>query len=199
MKVIRLNTNPDKYSSNSYLVMGAFNTIEDVNAVIDTGYDDFISKHIDTIYTGVGKKPLDKIVITHNHFDHNGGIKQLKEKYGAKAYAYIPGNGIDYILREGEEIKLADCYFTVIHTPGHSQDSICLYCKKEGILFSGDTTIRVYANDSSYTQDYVESIEKLARLKINVIYPGHGEPYKDNPEMIIRNSLRILTNNKSIN
>jgi len=196
MKIIRLHTNPDKYSSNSYLVMGTYNTIEDVNAIIDTGYDDYIYKHINKIYTGVGKKAVDKIVITHNHFDHNGGIIQLKERYQAKTYAFLTGNHIDHLLEDGEEIKLADCFFQVVHTPGHSQDSICLYCKKEGILFSGDTTIRVYAKDSSYSTEYIKSIEKLIHLKVTAIYPGHGEPYLDNPQKILRDSYEILTSDK---
>lgn len=192
MKIFRLNTNPDQYSSNSYLLLGSFNKIEDINTIIDTGYDDYISSHIDSINTGVGKKAVEKIILTHNHFDHSGGVDYLRNKYNAQCMAFLKGKNIDATLNDGEEIKLADSVFKVIHTPGHSQDSICLYCKEEKVLFSGDTPIRIYAKDATYSPDFLESVEKLSRLNIRVVYPGHGEPINENPEKIIRNTLKVL-------
>jgi len=196
MKVINLPTNEETYNCNPYLILGSWNKLEDINALIDAGADNYLVKEIEKQSTGVGKKPVDKVIITHNHFDHTGAVQMLKEKYGAEILAFIKFPGVDRVLKEGESFLLGDKRFEVIHTPGHSSDSICLYCADEGVLFSGDMTIRVYAQDGSYSDEYIKSIEKLSKLKINVIYPGHGEPITENPELIISNTLKIL--NKKI-
>ena len=199
MKVIKLNTNPKIYSGNSYLLLGAWNTIEDINALIDTGSDDFIVEEIEKLYTGVGKNPVDKIVLTHNHFDHMGGTLSVKNKYKAKVYAKIySGDLVDFIINDGDVIKLAEHEFFVIHSPGHSTDSICLYCEKEQVLFSGDTTLQIRNSNDSYTEDYLETIQKLAMLKINVIYPGHGDPITNNPEELLRITCKNVSESKII-
>jgi glyoxylase-like metal-dependent hydrolase (beta-lactamase superfamily II) len=191
MKVFRLKSNPDLYCGNSFLLLGAWNTIEDINAVIDTGSDGYIIKEIERIYTGVGKNPVDKVVLTHNHFDHIGGAEFIKKKYNAKIYANIfNGTLVDYIIKEGDVIKLAEHDFLVIHTPGHSTDSICLYNEEEQVLFSGDTTLIVRDNGGTYTPDYIESLDKLSKLKIKTIYPGHGDPITENPEGMIRSTIK---------
>lgn len=198
MKIFNLKTNPAIYSSNSFLVLGSWNKLTDVNVLIDTGSDGYIIEQIEKINTGVGKKTLDKVILTHTHFDHVGAVKELKKKYGVEVLAMNKIDGVDRILKDGELLFLGDSYFTVMHTPGHSSDSLCLYCKSEGVLFSGDTSIRVYQQDESYTAEYIESIRALSRLKISVVYPGHGDPIVDNPEKIIHASLENMTMSRKI-
>ncbi len=199
MKIIELKTNPQIYSSKSYLVLGSWNKLSDVNTVIDTGSDSYIINHIERINTGVGKKCVDKVILTHNHFDHVGGIKEIKKKYGAEILAFNKMAGVDRLLKDGEEILIGDCYFQVIHTPGHSSDSVCLYCKSERILFSGDTAIRVYTSDHAYTDEYIKSLERLSMLRISIIYPGHGEPFIDSPEKILKKSLENMKSSTNEN
>lgn len=196
MKIVKLDTNPAIYSGNSYLILGTWNKLSDVNTLVDTGSDDYIIRQIDKMNTGVGKKPLDKVILTHSHFDHVGAIKSLKKKYGAEILAIHKFDGVDRVLKEGELLLLGDNYFTVMHTPGHSSDSLCLYCKSDAVLFSGDTSIRIYKQDESYTNEYVESIRALSRLKINIVYPGHGEPITENPEKILHTSLQNMLESK---
>ena len=176
MKVIRLETNPKLYSGNSYLLLGSWNKIDDVNTLIDTGSDDYILKSIAKNNTGVGKRAVDQVIITHSHFDHVGAVKALKEKYNAKilSFSYFPG--VDRLVKNGELIKAGDDYLEIFHTPGHSYDSICIYNKKDEFLFSGDTTIFANDLDATYTQDYIDSMEKMMELELDIIYPGHGEP-----------------------
>lgn len=197
MKIFNLETNPAIYSSNSYLILGTWNKLTDVNTLVDTGSDDYIIKQIEKINTGVGKKPLDKVILTHTHFDHVGAIKQIKKRFGPEILAMNKIDGVDRILKDGELLMLGDNYFTVIHTPGHSSDSLCLYCKSEGILFSGDTSIRIYKQDESYTPEYVETIRTLARLKIQTVYPGHGEAITEHPEKILQNSLHNMLESRN--
>jgi len=199
MKVIKLNTNPKIYSGNSYLLLGAWNTIDDINALIDSGSDNYIVEEIEKLYTGVGKNPVDKVVLTHNHFDHIGGALAVKNEYKAKVYAKIySGDVVDYLVNDGDAIKLAEREFLVIHSPGHSTDSICLYCEEEQVLFSGDTTLQIRNSNDSYTEDYLETIQKLAMLKINVIYPGHGDPITNNPEELLRITCKNVSESKII-
>ncbi len=195
MKVITLQSNPAIYSGNSYLVLGTWNKLSDNNVLVDTGSDNYIMHEIEKINTGVGKVPINMVLLTHNHFDHAGGVIPVKEKYGAKVISGTIFNGVDRLFVDGETIMMGDAYFEVIFTPGHSSDSICLYSKGERVLFSGDTSIRVNMSDGTYTEEAIKSMERLARLKIDIIYPGHGMPITENPEKIIH---RSLLNMKSI-
>lgn len=188
MKVISLNTNPEKYSSNVYLVLGEWKTLNDVNALIDTGADDYIIRHLELINTGLGKNKLEVVVLTHNHFDHTGGIKALKEKYQCKVYGKFEADYVDVVLRGNELLKLGDRYYTVIDCPLHSSDSICLYNGEKGILFSGDTELNIRTNSGSYPQEYLESLLHLQTLNLKIIYPGHGHPY-DNPAEMLEYSI----------
>ena len=197
MKIIKLLTNPILYSSNAYLIFGAWNKIDDVNALIDTGSDGYIIDHIDRIIAGVDKNRVEKIILTHSHFDHIGGVRDIKKKYKSEVLASISAPFVDKILEPGENILLGDCYFEVIHTPGHSPDSISLYCKSEGVLFTGDLNLRTHLKDNVYSAEYIESMEKIARLKINVIFPGHGEPIDVEPEKFIQYSLQYFMHHKT--
>ena len=81
-------------------------------------------------------------------------------------------------LKNGDTIVIGDDTFEVIHTPGHTPGSICLYSKVSKSLFSGDT---IFSYGSFGRYDFPEgdfnqlknSIEKIAKLDILNIYPGH--------------------------
>jgi glyoxylase-like metal-dependent hydrolase (beta-lactamase superfamily II) len=192
MKIYRLETNPSIYSGNAYLVLGDWNKLDDVNALIDTGSDAYIQSHIKKINTGVGKVQVNKIILTHTHFDHIGGVRVLQNLYGCQVLSYIEYEKNIGLIHDGELLHLGDNYFEVIYSPGHSSDSICLYNKSEGILFSGDTQIRINSKDGTYTPEFVNTIKRLSELKLKIIYPGHGDPIKENPEGLLHNTLKII-------
>ena len=199
MKVITVNTNPLSYSCKVYLLLGTWNTLDDVNTVIDTGADGYIIDQIKKINTGVGKKPVNNVIITHDHFDHTGGIRQLKEEFGVTVYAKTRFNPlVDKVLEDNQQIRIADRYFTVLHTPGHSSDSISLYCDAERMLFSGDTNLLVRDSTGTFTPEYAETLKRLAKLKLDIIYPGHGEPMKENPGGILHYSLNNVLKSKIV-
>jgi glyoxylase-like metal-dependent hydrolase (beta-lactamase superfamily II) len=96
--------------------------------------------------------------ITHHHFDHSANLKWIREIYGADILVHedgkailedrLPDSGVD-IMREGHVIDLGGgVRVRVLHTPGHSVDSVCYYLEEEGVLFSGDTTRRRHCHDA---------------------------------------------------
>ena len=94
----------------------------------------------------------------------------------------------DFFLTEGD-VSVNRLNMEVIHTPGHSSDSICLYCEEDGVLFAGDTPVISAPAHGSFEQGFVQAMEKLFRRDIRSIYFGHGLPKHDDCNKHIRNSL----------
>jgi glyoxylase-like metal-dependent hydrolase (beta-lactamase superfamily II) len=189
MKVARLTRTDNVYSANAYLVLGTWNHIGDVNTLIDVGTDSFIIGEIDKASTGVGKKAIEQVILTHSHFDHNGGLASVIDRFHPRVYAFSPNDGVDVLLNDGQILPIADQFFQVIHTPGHSSDSICLYCPSEKVLFSGDVPLCIRTSGSSYEEEFVVALEKIARLDIRTIYSGHDAPLKDRANETIAMTL----------
>ena len=134
--------------TNCYIVKN-----NDKVSVIDPGAD------CDAIINEIGDSAVDKIILTHGHFDHFMAASALKEKTGAPVYIseadaemltdwqkslyWLLGKGdsgfvstaADFYLED--TVIISDDKFSVIKTPGHSSGSICLL--GNNVLFSGDT------------------------------------------------------------
>jgi glyoxylase-like metal-dependent hydrolase (beta-lactamase superfamily II) len=93
MKVIQLKKSDKVYSCNSYLILGDWNHIEDLNSVIDPGTDDFVLDEIEHLSTGCGKVAVEQVILTHNHFDHSGGAWPLNG-------TTTPGSWLSQTVRE---------------------------------------------------------------------------------------------------
>ena len=78
------------------------------------------------------------IVNTHHHFDHTIGNKAMADSTGAKIIQHEESDlEHDITVKDGEKIEFGNSALQVVHTPGHSKDSICLI--GDGKIFSGDT------------------------------------------------------------
>jgi glyoxylase-like metal-dependent hydrolase (beta-lactamase superfamily II) len=190
MKVIALKHNPKAYSCKAYLVLGSWNRLEDVNTLVDVGIDGFISDEIESISTGCGKKPVEQVVLTHSHFDHASGLAAIMDKYRPKVYAFTKIDGVDELLKDGDMLKMGDRYFDVLHTPGHSNDSVSFHCSQDGVLFIGDTPLRVLTPNGTFIPEYVTALQRIARLRVEKIYSGHDKPVTANAGQMIANTLR---------
>jgi len=124
------------------------------------------------------------VVATHEHFDHVSTVSELASDLGAEVAAHADSPvDCDLRVRDGDELKLGGKGVKVLHTPGHTEDSICLYDGRE--VFTGDTlfvgTIGRFDRERAEAM-YASLHEVLLRLPPStVMYPGHdyGEvPYR---------------------
>jgi glyoxylase-like metal-dependent hydrolase (beta-lactamase superfamily II) len=142
------------------------------------------------------------VVATHSHFDHISSIKELAGQLGAQvvAHAMAPIDR-DVAVNNDDALTIGGSLLKVLYTPGHTEDSICLYGGKS--LFTGDT---LFIGNCGRTDLPGGSAEKLFRSLHEVIlnlpaetmiYPGHdygdvpyrklGEESRLNPVLNARN------------
>lgn len=155
--------------------------------LLDTGeHSRRWTKTILNYYEQLGKPKITSIVITHGHGDHTGGIERLHEIMqcpvrchpklvkGLKTFVddedTIVKLGSKEILHTGGDVSLR-----VIFTPGHSDDHVCYYLAREKILFTGDTILGNSPSTVSDLADYMKSLERLGRLRVDTICPAHGQ------------------------
>lgn len=181
------------YTANVFFAHGSWNKIKDVNTLIDVGRDPAVLKKITEVPSGVGKKKVDQVILTHSHYDHATLLPQIRKLFNPVVYAASPHiEGVDHILSGGERLQLGDEICEVISTPGHSSDSICLYCEKCGILFAGDTPVFIKSADETYPESFIATLEKLYSWNVKKIYFGHGEPITESCSELIRASLKNI-------
>ena len=190
MKIINLTENSKVYTSNAYLLLGSWNALSDVNTLVDVGRDPVVIEKINNASTGVGKKRIDQVILTHSHYDHAGLLPLIRTHFEPCVHAFSPYlETVDYVLKDGDTLKFGDRMFEVIHTPGHSHDSICLYGEEDGILFAGDTPLIIHRPGDTYQKEFVQALEKISRKSIRAIYFGHGHPMLEHCNHRLRASV----------
>lgn len=193
------------YDANAYLIDAEHPLLVDVGA----------PNMFDCLKRLMNPTELEYIVLTHCHYDHTFGTAQLAERTGASIAiheedakllgedwatasdmfgAHAPSVEPDMLLKGGESLNLGDVSLRIIHTPGHTPGSICLYGEDVRLLFSGDT---IFAAGGIGRTDLggnahalVDSIKLLTTLDIDILYPGHGEITNENADAQIRTSLK---------
>ncbi len=143
--------------------------------IIDPSWD------LDEIMRTIQKNNLKVkyIVNTHHHFDHTIGNDTMKTQTGAPIVQYKDSTiKHDIEVSDGEKIKFGNSELTVIHTPGHSKDSMCLV--GDGKIFSGDTLFvgtcgRVDLPGGDAKELYHSLVDVLRKMDDNLLmYPGHN-------------------------
>lgn len=210
MLVRNLSTGSEIYTANAYLC--TFNPGENTGdslrertgsdrcgLMIDTGCDPRILTILKDIASTTGRPPFCDLILTHSHYDHTRALSEIQAIWPVRTYAYSAYiKGVDHVVKGGEHILINGHTFVLIHVPGHSTDSLCIYCPEEEILFSGDTPLAIWGTEGTYELPFVRSFESLVNLKISVIYPGHGEPITGDCNLILDQSLSNLRRSRLI-
>jgi glyoxylase-like metal-dependent hydrolase (beta-lactamase superfamily II) len=180
MRVFSLGRNSHLYSSNVYLLLGEWSRIDDVNTLVDAGADPAVMGFIAAAPTGVGKRKVDLVILTHRHYDHTIMLPAITQAFQPAVAAWgAAGDGVDVALRDGELLRVADDTLEVFHTPAHTDDSICLYSESKRALFVGDTPVLINTDDQVYGDRYLAALERMAAKPIETIYFGHGDPLSE--------------------
>jgi len=162
---------------------------------------------------------IEKILLTHSHWDHFADAHALKKCTNAQLYVHSldaknleqPGSdgipllipihpvAIDHLVEEGEKITVGDLVFDVIHTPGHSPGGVGYYSAEHKLLFSGDTLFQGSIGNlhlpTASPSHMWESLRKLARLpKETRVIPGHGSDTTLSDESWLARAEEIFSN-----
>lgn len=147
---------------------------------------------------------ISMILLTHSHWDHARGCGFWREATGAKVAGHedavdtiertlwpdvhltrhgIPSkkSKVDVHLKDGSRVRVGRLELEVIHTPGHSEDAICLYTSfgSQKILFSGDTVFAegghgTVTADTNF-KNYRDSVKRLTTYGATALLPGHRQ------------------------
>jgi hydroxyacylglutathione hydrolase len=176
-----------------------------VAAIIDPSWD------LEKMYTILEDKKwcVSMIINTHNHFDHVLGNEQIASRTSARILQHQDSNwGGKYVsITDGERIPLGDTVIKVLHTPGHSKESISLLVDHE-FIFTGDTLFvggcgRVDLSGGDVNDMYDSLYNKILQLNEDlIVYPGHnygsspwttiGKEKKNNPALQFRSRVEFV-------
>lgn len=196
-------------SSHSYLIRGDYK-----NILIDSGVDgNFEVLQKSLLLLGFKVRDIDIVINTHEHFDHMGANRYFQEHSIIAAHRFAatkivsqdsfvtlyqssdlnePSLKVHLWLENRSRFDLGNYSLEVVHTPGHTSGSICIYEITKKILFSGDTLFAggtlSYISESGSLGDYIDSIALLETRKVQNIYPGHGE-ISESPENDMQNAI----------
>lgn len=130
----------------------------------------------------------ERIILTHRHRDHMGGVADLRQRFGELPLAKmvfkdsgLPAGMAD--LRDGQTVEGDEVTLIPVHTPGHASDHLCFYLKEERALFTGDLILggstSVIPDDDGDLGQYLESLRRVQALDVRRIYPAHGPVIED--------------------
>jgi len=165
--------------------------------VVDPGYD------IPKILAVLAKRQLTvkRIMVTHAHIDHIASAQTLKEITGAPiiySKEDVPQLAImgmqaswfnlamptvlppDHSPADGELVQVRGVEATVLHTPGHTEGSLCLYLPTEGLLLAGDTLFAGGVGRTDFPGGDEGKLMASLRERLmplpdaTIVVPGHG-------------------------
>lgn len=165
---------------------------------------------------------LSKILLTHGHFDHTEGVREVKEKTGAEVYIHSddaefltnpelslsgffrrPLQKVENynIINDGDIIKDNDIEFKVMQTSGHTNGSVCYIVEAEKVIFSGDTIFSGSIGRTTYPSGSMEkmweSLKKLSLIEEDyIIYPGHFESTTLKNEKLLNPFMKKIMNER---
>ena len=172
MRVRRiLAPNPGLFTgpgTNTYLVEDAGEAL-----ILDPGPIE--DSHRRAILEAAERLVVRAVIVTHTHPDHAPLANPLAGLLEVPALGFEPGPQFrpDHRLSDGETTAVGGSTLRAVHTPGHSDDHLCFLAGD--VLFTGDHIMggsSVLINDAA---SYMESLQRVAGMRLERLYPGHGE------------------------
>jgi glyoxylase-like metal-dependent hydrolase (beta-lactamase superfamily II) len=156
--------------NNTYLLMGA------TPALVDAGVGS--PEHLAAIAAALGGTALDRVLLTHNHPDHAGGLPAIASRWPAVRcfrFGDLPEDAIE----------AGDTLLRPVPTPGHSPDHMCYFDSQSRDLYCGDLirsggSIVIPASKGGNLRHYLDSLSRVRNLSPVRLLPGHG-PFIDDP------------------
>lgn len=130
------------------------------------GINDALANNFEIVY----------LINTHDHYDHTGGNSRVKSISKAKLVSHSSSYNADIKVNDGDIVPLGNINFEILHTPGHTHDSICVLA--ENHLIAGDTLFvgrigGTYSDKDAFTE--FESLKRLMKLDDDITtWPGHN-------------------------
>ncbi|MCX6693690.1 MAG: MBL fold metallo-hydrolase [Methanomicrobiales archaeon] len=182
------------------------NSYRDGSVLIDTGVSPMAIKPF--------AEEIMFIVCTHCHFDHTAHLAEIAHLTGAGVCIHAadapgliedrfslahhfgarsPAVPVSRLLEEGDEIGP----YRVLHTPGHTPGSICLWDPEEAVLISGDTVFSDgdfgrYDFPGGSREELARSLARIATIPVEGLYPGHGFPVEQGGRRHIAAALNLI-------
>jgi glyoxylase-like metal-dependent hydrolase (beta-lactamase superfamily II) len=120
------------------------------------------------------KGELVAVFYTHGHSDHMADVGLLKEAFDVPVWS--ASTSADRVLKDGDVLKLGNQEWTVLHTPGHHPEHLCLISDSgliAGDMVAGIGTILIPPGQGDM-MTYIEQLERLLDLDPHLIFPSHG-------------------------
>jgi glyoxylase-like metal-dependent hydrolase (beta-lactamase superfamily II) len=152
--------------------------------VVDPG--PALADHLDAIEVCLGDLPVAAICITHYHADHAAAAAELALRVGAPLAARPRSAELAALdepeipLTPSSSVAFGGGRLEVVAAPGHCDDHVCFHWPEARALFAGDVILgegtSMIAPPEGDMAAYLATLDRLAALHLDVIYPGHGPP-----------------------
>ncbi len=213
----------ERPGSHVYLIKGLVK-----NVLIDTGTaDNYETLKACLAEVGLTPQDIHLILLTHEHFDHIGACPFFYERAVVAAHA-LAANKIElqdefvtmskYLDESSRQFRavradiwleaeivldLGNYRLQILHTPGHCSGCICIYEPNHELLFTGDTVLAggILSGilGSGNISDYIKSLQRLSKMKVEEMYPGHGRISTDAQEDLVKaleNAISMMEESK---
>lgn len=181
VRVLGLNPGPmTLQGSNTYLVGSGAQRL-----LIDSGegipeFEHALEEALATAGAELGKRVvITQVLLTHWHRDHVGGVSMLQRVFPnvvlwKRRSAYGSPSVEDVCSPPPPVLQVEGATLRTIHTPGHTDDHVCVFLEEEQALFTGDTILGTGSSVFSCYTDYISSLQLLQEFEPQLLYPAHG-------------------------
>lgn len=187
------------YKEKGFLDANTYVIKDEITLLIDPGLENYLGLRLEEMREGgIDARDIDLITLTHLHPDHCDATAALKDISGAKIA--LPSSQLEYLdimteeasrfigignakkfevdLVLEESLNLGNTELRILHTPGHSPESICFYASDKKILICGDLVFEksVGRTDLPFgnEEELKSSINTVSALDTELLLPGHG-------------------------